>query len=77
MSRGNTDDLHTRRRRRHHHHPVGIIVTLIGNDHAPRQCQDEHQPGRRCRAQPFTLIHDDDHVLQERIDELTSFDSRR
>src|SRR6266436_4197368 len=70
---GHADDLYTRRRRRHHHHPVSIIVTLVGNDHAPRQGHDEHQPGCRGRPRPLTLIHENNnHVLQERIDELTS-----
>jgi hypothetical protein len=34
---GYADDLHARRRWRHHYHSAGIIMTLIGNDHAPRQ----------------------------------------
>jgi hypothetical protein len=54
------DDLDTGRRRRHHHYSVGIIMTLIRYDHAPRQGHDKHQTG--C-APPLTLIHDDNHVL--------------
>ena len=40
---------YARRRRRDHHYPVGI-VTLIGYDHASRQCHRKHQAGQT-RAQ--------------------------
>lgn len=58
--RGYPDNLHTGRRRRHHDHSVGVIVALIGNDHAPRQGHRQDQTGG---AQPLALIHDDNRLL--------------
>src|ERR1700730_13153293 len=60
---GYADDLHARRGRRHHHQAVGIIMALVGNDHAPRQGHDKSQTGCETHAQPFALVHDGDHVL--------------